>query len=66
MIGLLFFSLKSADVRGEGTRDARLRLSAGEAKKKAYSVAFGSLQTRRNTERRREILLSPNDVAKLC
>ena len=31
MIGLRFFPLKSADVRGEGTRDARLRMSAGEA-----------------------------------
>ena len=31
MIGLRFFLLRSADVRGEGTRDARLRMSAGEA-----------------------------------
>ena len=30
MIGLRFFPLKSADVRGEGTRDARLRTNAGE------------------------------------
>ena len=31
MIGLRFYPLKSADVRGEGTRDAHLRMSAGEA-----------------------------------
>ena len=31
MIGLRFFPLKSADVPGEGTLDARLRMSAGEA-----------------------------------
>ena len=31
MISLRFFPLKSADIRGEGTRDARLRMSAGEA-----------------------------------
>ena len=31
VIGLRFFPLKSADVRGEGTRDARLRMSSGEA-----------------------------------
>ena len=31
MISLRFFPLKSADVRGEGTRDARLRMSAGKA-----------------------------------
>ena len=32
MIGLRFLPLKSADVRGEGTSDARLRMSAGQAK----------------------------------
>ena len=31
MIALRFFLLRSADVRGERTRDARLRMSAGEA-----------------------------------
>ena len=31
MIGLHFFPLKSADVRGAETRDAPLRMSAGEA-----------------------------------
>ena len=31
MIGLRFFSLKSADVRGAGTRDEPLRTSAWEA-----------------------------------
>ena len=40
----------------------------GKVEKKAYLVAFGTLapQSRWNTERRSEILLSPNDVAKLC
>ena len=32
MIGLRFLKLKSADVRGEGTRDALLRMSVGEAR----------------------------------
>ena len=31
MIGLRFFLLRSADVRGEEMHDARLRMSAGEA-----------------------------------
>ena len=31
MIGLRFFPLKSADVRGAGTRDEPLRTSAWEA-----------------------------------
>ena len=31
VIGLLFFPLKLADVRGEGTRDEPLRTSAWEA-----------------------------------
>ena len=31
MIGLRFFPLKSADVRGAGTRDEHLRTSAWEA-----------------------------------
>ena len=34
MIGLPFFPLKSADVTGAGTLDARLRMSAGAANKK--------------------------------
>ena len=38
MIDLRFFPLKSADVPGEGTFDARLRMSAGEAKKKVNSA----------------------------
>ena len=38
MIGLRFFPLKSADVPGEGTLDARLRMSAGEANKKVNSA----------------------------
>ena len=38
----------------------------GKVEKKAYLVAFGTPQSRWNTERRSEILLSPNDVAKLC
>ena len=32
MIGLRFFPFKSADVRGAGTRDEPLRISAAEAK----------------------------------
>ena len=32
MIGLRFFPLKSADVRGAGTRDEPLRTSTSEAK----------------------------------
>ena len=32
MIGLRFFPLKSADVRGAGTRDEPLRTSAWEAR----------------------------------
>ena len=38
MIGLRFFPLKSADVPGEGTLDARLRMSAGAANKKVNSA----------------------------
>ena len=38
MIGLRFFPLKSADVRGEGTREARLRMSAGEATTTATAI----------------------------
>ena len=38
MIGLRFFSLKSADVRGAGTRDEPLRKSAWEAIGKAVIV----------------------------
>ena len=38
MIGLRFFPLKSADVPGEGTLHARLRMSAGEANKKVNSA----------------------------
>ena len=34
MIGLCFFALKSADVRGAGTRDEPLRMSAWEARQK--------------------------------
>ena len=34
MIGLRFFPLKSADVRGAGTRDEPLRMSAWEARQK--------------------------------
>ena len=37
MIGLRFFPLKSADVRGAGTRDEPLRSSASEAIKKEVS-----------------------------
>ena len=38
MIGLRFFPLKSADFPGEGTLDARLGMSAGEANKKVNSA----------------------------
>ena len=40
MIGLLFFPLKSADVRGAGTHDAPLRMSAGEANLKPDGKAL--------------------------
>ena len=43
MIGLRFFSLKSADVRGAGTRDEPLRKSAWEAIGKAVIVIIYSL-----------------------
>ena len=36
VIGLRSFPLKSGDVRGKGTRDARLRMSAGEDSDTAY------------------------------
>ena len=34
VIGLCFFALKSADVRGAGTRDEPLRMSTWEARQK--------------------------------
>ena len=46
MIGLSFFPVKSADVRGEGTRDARLRMSAGEAKRSRKSGKLHKLTAR--------------------
>ena len=39
MIGLRFFPLKSADVPGEGTLDARLRMSAGDQANKKVNSA---------------------------
>ena len=41
-----FFPLKSADVRGEGTRDASLRMSAGEAKRSRKSGKLHKLTAR--------------------
>ena len=38
MIGLRFFPLKSADVRGAGTRDEPLRTSAWEASLKEVTT----------------------------
>ena len=41
MIGVRFFPLKPADVRGAGTRDEPLRTSAWEAKSQRESIEFG-------------------------
>ena len=40
MIGLRFFPLEPADVRGAGTRDEPLRTSAWEAKGQRGAVEF--------------------------
>ena len=46
MIGLRFFPLKSADVRGTGTRDQPLRTSALEASTVDYSLMFSKCKLR--------------------
>ena len=40
MIGQRYFPLKSADVRGAGSRDEPLRMSAGEAKLRKLQRVF--------------------------
>ena len=57
--GPLASECPSQSARFEATRH-------GKVEKTAYSVAFGTLQSRWNSERRREVLLSPTDVEKLC
>ena len=70
MIGLRFFPLKSADVRGAGTHDERLRTSAWEAMVSWNSVLMPKVQepimmlrltATRNCKVSSQLSFAPND-----
>ena len=60
MIGLRFFPLKSADVRGAGTRDEPLRTSAWEARLSLHSLTACKASLRGKTRLKRRVKLSKN------